>query len=238
MRLVLTYAAKENYAHNRMRVSVLFVVLVWMGIHPLMAQPGGSWPPGAGQAYTVLDRWEEGRPAVDRSSSDGFLPAFGGALLGATIGGGMGWLVSPVDVEELNPDCRRSTRDCEGEVHLGPIGVWLGGTLGAVAGARADMDSAAPLLAGVAGGFGSLIGLAALATASNGRGPWGLGGFVLGAAAGAAFGAAVVAPNTSRRGVLTIEAGRPQWHLPRPAIGPQRDRDGLRVRVVLLQARF
>ena len=218
-----------------MRIALIVAVLVWMSLHPSAAQPVGSRlmrSPAVGLELPG-DYVDQGR------SSDGrFLHAFGGGLVGATIGGGLGWLVSPVDVEELNPDCRRSTRDCEGEVHLGPIGVWLGGTIGAVAGARADMDSAAPLLAGVAGGFGSLIGLAALATASNGRGPWGLGGFVLGAAAGAAFGAAVVAPNTSRRGVLTIEAGHPQWHVPRPAIGLQRDRDGLRVRVVLLQARF
>ena len=218
-----------------MRIALIVAVLVWMSVHPSAAQPTAS---RLAKSFHVASE-RTGEHEGHEGSSDGrFLHAFGGGLVGATIGGGLGWLVSPVDVEELVPDCRRSTRDCEGEVHLAPLGVWLGGIIGAVAGAQADMDSAAPLLAGVAGGFGSLIGLAALATASNGRGPWGFGGFVLGAAAGAAFGAAVVAPNTSRRGVLTIDAGHPQWHVPRPVIGPQRDRDGLRVRVVLLQARF
>lgn len=217
---------------------ILVILILYSLSSPLAAQPRVALPEDGRSQRLLLDGAHSEPFDTNRPMGRRFLRSLGGGLLGATIGGGLGWLVSPVDIEELNPDCRRSTRDCEGEVHLGPIGVWLGGTLGAVAGARADMDSAAPLLAGVAGGFGSLIGLAALATASNGRGSWGLGGFVLGAAAGAAFGAAVVAPNTSRRGVLTIEAGRPQWHLPRPAIGPQRDRDGLRVRVVLLQARF
>lgn len=182
--------------------------------------------------------------ATPRGASDAppgsFLRAFGGGLLGASIGGGLGWLIGPVAERELYPDCARSTRDCDGEVYLAPMGVLLGSTVGAIAGARADVDGAATLTAGFGSALGSLIGLAALATASNGRGLWSGIGFVAGAAAGAAFGATIAAPDVqARNGILHRRRG--EWALRAPTIMTRPPVGAVQsptVHVVLVSARW
>lgn len=222
-----------------MRASLVVILLVWGAPHGLAAQPILTLDAQRAHACPDWPRLEMRRGGAEASSDGGYGRSFGGALLGATIGGGLGWLVSPVAEEELFPDCRQSTRNCEGEVHLAPIGVWLGGAVGALAGAQADMDGAAPLLAGVAGGLGSLIGLAALATASNGRGAWGGVGFVGGAAAGAAFGATIAAPGARGRNGMIHRSGR-DWDLRVPAVAARPTGSGRppTVHVVLLSARW
>lgn len=221
-----------------MRASLVVILLVWVGLHGLAAQP--ILPLDAQRAHAGPDwpRLEMRRGGAEASSDGGYGRSFGGALLGATIGGGLGALIGPVAEEELYPECSRRTRDCEGDVYLAPFGVWFGSVIGALAGAQADIDGSATVTAVVGSGFGSLIGLAALATASNGRYPWGAGGFVLGAASGAAFGATIAAPDSSPRAVLSRDkSGTTRWRWPRPILGPNRT-GGVTVHVPVVRIRF
>ena len=221
-----------------MRTGLLIAVIICFLSNPSAGQPRLAAPNGAFSERLTLDRAYAEAPDTDRSSGRRFLRSFGGGLLGAGIGGGLGALIGPVAEEELYPECSRGIRDCEGEIHLGPIGVWLGGTVGALAGAQADMDGSAVGLAMAGGGFGSLIGLAALATASNGRGPWGLGGFVAGAAAGAAFGTTIAAYDSASRAVFSRnESGALNWRWPRPVVG-RHPAGGMTVHVSVVHIRF
>ncbi len=221
-----------------MRTGFFITAIVCCLTNPSAAQPHAALP---GQVFSeglALDGAFADPPDEDRLSGNRFLRSFGGGLLGAAIGGGLGALIGPVAEEELYPECSRRTRDCEGDVYLAPFGVWFGSVIGGLAGAQADIDGSATVTAVVGSGFGSLIGLAALATASNGRGPWGAGGFVLGAASGAAFGATIAAPDSSPHAVLSRgKSGTMRWRWPRPILGPSRT-GGVTVHVPVVHIRF
>jgi len=221
-----------------MRTGLLIATIICCLTNPSAAQPQAALPTEAFPERLALDRGYVGSPGTARSPGGRFLRSLGGGLLGATIGGGLGALIGPVAEEELYPECSRGTRDCDGEVHLAPFGVWFGSVIGALAGAQANVDGSATVTAVVGSGFGSLIGLAALATASNGRGPWGAGGFVLGAAAGAAFGATIAAPGHRSRAVFSVDStGQPHWRWPRPVVGPSWT-GGVTLHVSIMHLRF
>lgn len=222
-----------------MRIVPVIAVLVWISLYPSAAQPTTS---RLVKPLAVGSELSGQRVGQDENGPTGgrFLHAFGGALLGAAIGGGLGWLVGPIPKYALYRDCQWRYRDCEDEVHLAPFGVWLGGTVGAMAGAGAEVDGGALLTATFGSGLGSLIGLGAFATASNGRGPWSGIGFVVGAAAGAAFGATVAAPDLPRR-VGIVHARGDQWSVRIPTVAAQPPRGSVgrpTVHVVLLSARW
>jgi hypothetical protein len=100
------------------------------------------------------------------------------------------------------------------------------------------MDEAAPVMAMIGSGFGGLIGFAALVTATNKREPWGLGGFLVGAVSGAAFGATLAAYEPASRAVLSKnESGALNWRWPRPMVGLN-PAGGMAVHVPVLHIRF
>lgn len=106
-----------------MRTGLLIAVIICFLSNPSAGQPRLAAPNGAFSERLTLDRAYAEATDTDRSSGRRFLRSFGGGLLGAGIGGGLGALIGPVAEEELYSECSRGIRDCEGEVHIGPIGV-------------------------------------------------------------------------------------------------------------------
>lgn len=222
-----------------MKRAILIVLLGWIGVQTGDAQSASWHPVGTEPAASAWTPSSERGAAVDADRSH-YPTSFGGALLGAAIGGGLGLLVGPVPQGALFRDRehRRYLYDEDDTVHLAPIGVWVGSAVGAMAGARTGVRDEATVAAVGGSLVGSWLGLAVFATASNGRTPWKQAGFTIGSAAGAALGAVLVGPAPEPQGVVRRRGDGP-WTLGMPTVNWQPVSSGpARVHVVLVSARF
>lgn len=224
-----------------MKQSILVVLLGWIGVQVGAAQSVPWRPMEVERPASVWAAADERRATAEADGAH-YLTSFGGGLLGAAIGGGLGLLVGPVPQDALfgDQERRRYPYDENDTVHLAPIGVWVGSMVGAMAGARTGMHDKAMLAAGGGSLVGSLLGLATFATASNGRDLWRGAGFVIGSAAGAALGAVLVGPAPEPRG-LVRRRGDGLWTLGMPTVNwqpPHAPFGRSHVRVVLVSARL
>lgn len=164
---------------------ILLLLLLGWAVQPGAAQRHAS-PSQSAEPLEWSSAWEAS-PASETTGSDSsryrYIESFGGGLLGAAIGGGLG------------------------------------------------------ALAGFGSVLGFFIGFGAFAVASDGHGGWTTLGLGVGAAAGAAFGAVVWAPEY--RGFIRHDDE--QWTVGMPDMQWQsalREAEPSRIRVVLLSARF
>lgn len=127
-------------------------------------------------------------PPPAMSGGRRYLRATGFAVLGATLGGGLGALVGRVDLDTFDRDARERSID-DPEVLAAPFGIVLGSAVGAMGGAGTPLGGGAVAATAAGSVFGGLVGLMGGAALSNGD-TWGLAaGGVLGSASGAALAA-------------------------------------------------
>lgn len=207
-----------------------------------LAQSVAGAPPAAAQeASSVVVQQEPASAAQEDEASEGqasrFWPAAGAGLLGGAIGGGLGLLAG--DIEIRDADCNRRWRSgrCDRDDDETPSipavipGAWIGTTIGALAGARADIESnpGRVLLVGGTTVLGGAVGAGFGAALSGGRGWAGVSGAMLGAAGSAAFSLWAAARNQSsqRAALLNVGANETQFAVPaverrRVPLTPQR----------------
>lgn len=120
----------------------------------------------------------------------------GVGLVGGAVGGGIGLLVGPVDLDDIERgrDPGRHSDgddDDEGTFPTALLGAWGGSALGVAVSAHAQADlelgKTEVFLLGSTAVLGSVVGLGFGAVLSGGRTWVGAGGFLLGSAGGAAF---------------------------------------------------
>lgn len=126
-------------------------------------------------------------PLPDAEEPAGFWTVLGASTLGGVIGGGLGALVGTVNLDDVDRESGTTFSTDEGEVPLFPFGVWLGTTIGAMAGTDAETGGPVPYLSGAGSVLGSLFGLLGGAALGGDR-PGGIPiGFTVGATVGAAL---------------------------------------------------
>lgn len=219
---------------------VLLVSIIGIGGQPGWAQ--SSRPVGK------VSTWLKAPSAPSLSSSEAFdgWPRFrrslGFGVLGAAIGGGLGALIGKVDSDVLF--CRERychdgySSDESDEISLTPLGIWIGGLVGAIAGGRAPMDGETLFVAIGGSLLGGVFAGAAAAAFSNGRPAWSYAGFAMGISAGAAL-AVMTRPVMESKGIVHFQEGSWSVGIPSVQVHPGPIAPGRPVRsVVLMTAQF
>ena len=136
-----------------MRATLLLLMLVLAPARAEAQTTPGDFSMGISMRVAPPASAPSGRGPAPRVH---FFRAFGGGLLGASIGGGLGLLIGAVDLNDFETDPAKL--DEEGvKIPLAMPGVLVGSTIGVLAAERAGMEGMEVGLTAVGSVFGGLL---------------------------------------------------------------------------------